>query len=143
MKNIIWSTGAGVVITRLAADALSADLAAAMQASGAAEVDWVPVAYDLAVTDEQLANVGDLRWVNGALALDPDGPLARAWAAHKVQAQTALDASDITMIRCVENGVTVPPAWATYRAALRAIVRAVSGDPTQPLPTRPAYPAGT
>lgn len=73
----------------------------------------------------------------------PPPSVEQRWAVHQFQAQAALDASDITMIRCVEHGVAVPAEWATYRGALRAIVRATSGDPTQPLPSRPAYPAGT
>lgn len=77
------------------------------------------------------------------LADQPPPPASQLWGQHQAQAQGALDASDITMIRCVEHGVTVPAEWASYRGALRAIVRAASGDPTQPLPSRPAYPAGT
>lgn len=65
------------------------------------------------------------------------------WPAYQQQAQAALDKSDVTILRCTENGVAVPSTWATYRAALRAIVRATIGDATQPLPTRPAYPSGT
>lgn len=68
---------------------------------------------------------------------------AAAWAIYQASAKAALDASDITMLRCYENSVTPPAGWATYRKALRAIVSAASGDPTKPLPTRPAYPAGT
>lgn len=54
------------------------------------------------------------------------------------QAQAALDASDRTLLRCVETGVTVPPAWTAYRAALRAVVQGGG-----PLPVRPEYPMGT
>lgn len=68
---------------------------------------------------------------------------AQLWAAHQAAAQTALDKSDITIGRCYENAVAVPAEWKAYRTALRAIVAASTGDPTQPLPTRPAYPAGT
>ena|ERR1019366_4339451 len=57
------------------------------------------------------------------------------------QARIALDESDITMLRCVENLVQVPPAWATYRAALRAITNDTS-QATE-MPTRPPYPQGT
>lgn len=66
-----------------------------------------------------------------------------AWASYQAQAQAALTESDKTILRCYENGVVVPAAWATYRKALRAIVAAATGDATQPLPTRPAYPSGT
>lgn len=81
-----------------------------------------------------------LAWVaSGNTALSADAPPALPL---KSQAQTALDASEITMIRCVENSVTVPAAWATYRKALRAILNGTDTTSTS-LPTRPAYPAGT
>lgn len=79
----------------------------------------------------------------GALSSAPGPSAAQQWAEYRQQAQAALDSSDITILRCVENNVSVPETWASYRVALRAIVRATSGDPTAPLPTRPAYPAGT
>lgn len=78
------------------------------------------------------------------VAVDPPPPsAAQLWAEHQAQAQAALDKSDTTILRCIEHSVAVPADWVSYRAALRAIVSATSGDPTQPLPTRPAYPAGT
>ena len=82
--------------------------------------------------------------VNGKIAiiLNPEND-AILWAAYKSQAQAALDASDITALRCVKAGVAFPSEWLTYVTALRAIVKASTGDPTQPLPTRPAYPANT
>lgn len=73
-------------------------------------------------------------------AHDPAKP---SWGAYQQQAKAALCESDITMLRCVENGVTIPAAWQTYRKALRSIIGAASGDATQPLPPKPAYPAGT
>jgi hypothetical protein len=67
---------------------------------------------------------------------------ACATVALKGQAQAALDKSDVTLLRCTENGVAVPMAWTTYRHALRAIVN--GGDTTSvALPAIPAYPAGT
>jgi hypothetical protein len=56
-------------------------------------------------------------------------------------ARGALTASDLTVLRCVENGITVPAAWATYRKALRAIVDNPASATV--LPTAPAYPSGT
>ncbi|OPY03780.1 MAG: hypothetical protein A4E60_00077 [Syntrophorhabdus sp. PtaB.Bin047] len=66
---------------------------------------------------------------------------ARAAAALKILAQEALDRSDITILRCYENAVTVPAAWQTYRTELRAIVSGTS--PATELPARPEYPEGT
>lgn len=68
---------------------------------------------------------------------------AQLWTGYQAQAQAALAESDKTILRCYENAVAVPAAWTTYRNALRAIISATSGDPTQLLPVRPAYPSGT
>lgn len=112
------------------------------------------VTNTLAITDAQWQTcIGTPGYTvkNGALVA-PIPPTAAqvaaqqtavAWSVYQAQAKTALDASDLTILRCYENGVTVPAAWATYRKALRAIVGAASGDATQPLPTKPAYPSGT
>lgn len=68
---------------------------------------------------------------------------AKLWADYQSKALSALDKSDVTMIRCIEKGVAVPAAWGIYRGALRAIISAASGDALVVLPARPAYPAGT
>ncbi len=58
-----------------------------------------------------------------------------------------LDKSDKTVLRCIENSVTIPPAWVTYRKALRTIIASAGGVSdvivTDPLPTPPSYPSGT
>ncbi|MBR7998257.1 hypothetical protein [Burkholderia vietnamiensis] len=68
---------------------------------------------------------------------------AEDWLAYQASAKLALDQSDVTILRCYENAVPVPPAWTAYRKALRAIIIASSGDATQPMPDRPVYPTGT
>lgn len=86
------------------------------------------------------------RWAvsNGALVpYTPPAPsAAQLFAALQADASAALAESDRTVLRCYENSVAVPAAWATYRAALRAIVNGTNATATA-LPTRPAYPAGT
>lgn len=82
-----------------------------------------------------------LDWVKGGGVAtqfqEPDTSKAKLQAA----AQTALDSSDVTLMRCYEAAVLLPQAWKDYRVALRAIV---SGKSTATeLPARPAYPAGT
>ncbi|WP_157646650.1 hypothetical protein [Burkholderia ubonensis] len=86
-----------------------------------------------------------LAWVGAGNAPVPASmpTTAQLWQAHQTLAMAALIDSDRTVLRCYENGVPMPAEWSAYRKALRAIVGAASGDPTQPLPTRPAYPAGT
>ena len=59
----------------------------------------------------------------------------------KESAQVALTKSDITILRCYENAVSVPASWHTYRDDLRAIVSGTSA--VTELPTRPDYPSGT
>lgn len=68
---------------------------------------------------------------------------ASEWEKYRAEAKAALDKSDITILRCAENNIAVPANWATYRAELRAIISAQSGDANQALPTRPAYPEGS
>ncbi len=68
----------------------------------------------------------------------PTAPPAPALAPA---AKAALDASDITIIRCFEHGVAVPAEWIAYRAALRPIAAGTST--ATELPAMPAYPSGT
>jgi len=98
-----------------------------------------------ALLDAQAAGQRIVPGPGGApVAADQEPPSPeQLWAAYQLQAKGALDESDITVLRCYEHAVVVPAEWSTYRAALRAIVSASSGDPTAPLPTKPAYPAGT
>lgn len=71
----------------------------------------------------------------------PNFTIGYSWRNIQDQAQVLLDASDITFSRALEAGVTWPQTWKDFRTALRAIISAPNGDPTQPLPARPAaYP---
>lgn len=68
---------------------------------------------------------------------------AQRWAKVQSSARSAMDASDMTALRCFKAGVPFPAEWIAYVNQLRAIVRAQTGDPDLPLPEKPAYPAGT
>lgn len=55
------------------------------------------------------------------------------------EARSLLQASDVTVLRCVEAGVAVPAELTAYRRALRDVVDGRSNA----LPERPAYPVGS
>lgn len=85
--------------------------------------DWKPA------TDDEIKEV--------------QNPPADAWKIYQFNAKNLLDKSDMTVLRCVENGIPVPADWAIYRKALRAILSAQTGDPSKELPTCPGYPSGS
>lgn len=109
--------------------------------TGALTYPNLPIAADLLVMTQAQWNARLTgRWAvaDGALvAYTPPAPIADT----RLAAQTALTASDVTVIRCYEHGVAVPAAWTAYRTALRSIVGGTAS--TTPLPVKPAYPAGT
>lgn len=82
-------------------------------------------------------------WVAAGNTPDPaqttDEITAAQVAQLSAQAQDALSKSDVTMLRCIEHGITIPTAWVTYRAQLRQVV---AGTLTT-LPTQPSYPSGS
>lgn len=86
-------------------------------------------------------------WLAEGNAVEPiettDEISARMWQVRQVEAQAALTKSDVTILRCIENAVAVPSEWATYRATLRDIIKATSGDASKPMPQQPSYPKGT
>jgi hypothetical protein len=87
--------------------------------------------------------IPQLGWVySGGSFSEPSAP-SLTWQQYQGQAKSALSESDLTLLRCFENSIAIPAAWSTYRKVLRSIGSATSGDPTQPLPTKPPYPAGT
>ncbi len=70
-------------------------------------------------------------------------PAPELWLQYQARARDALTASDVSVLRCVEAGVAVPPPWIAYRKALRGIISASTGDPLSDLPIQPEYPEGT
>ncbi len=82
-----------------------------------------------------------IAWVNaGNKPADQPAPaLTNAQLLNMAQAQTLLDKSDVTLIRCFEHGVAVPQAWIDWRASLRPIAKTGTGT----ISAAPAYPAGT
>lgn len=70
-------------------------------------------------------------------------PIALAKSLELISvAKTVLTMTDTTLLRCLENGVTVPVEWTNYRKALRAISSGADKTSTA-LPVRPAYPVGS
>lgn len=69
---------------------------------------------------------------------------AIAWLDYQADAQAILDFNDGVATRCVKAGVAYPAEWLAQDVAARAIIRAMTGDPTKALPARPAtFPTGT
>lgn len=62
---------------------------------------------------------------------------------YRVAALAALAATDDVAMRCFKANVPFPEAWRVYVKTLRDLARDATRDPTQPLPSRPAYPSGT
>lgn len=96
---------------------------------------------DLSVIDATAAADVRVGWLFQGGALVAPTPAPRQWSDQVAQARALLQASDVTILRCFEASIAVPPSWVAYRAALRAIVSAPTGDPSAALPVRPAFPA--
>lgn len=88
----------------------------------------------------------------------PEATPINDWLSYQSQARVALDKTSVTMERIVEGVALGTCAFTNadvvnfmnVRQQLRAILRASSGDPTQPLPALPVdkkgnsiYPVGT
>ena len=107
----------------------------------------------VSITQEEFSKLMDLRAKGKIIvcnqsgypiAVDPPGPTAKElWDAYRMDAQSLLNQSDITILRCAEHGIPIPPEWKEYRAKLRSIVSAPSEDPSLRIPKRPKYPEGT
>lgn len=96
-----------------------------------------PEGYKLVQSDT--AGIGaayvDGTFTNPVLPLEP-----MAWPSYQNEARFFLDKSDVQVLRAYEAGTSVGADWIAYRAALRAVISAASGDTSQPLPVAPAYP---
>lgn len=93
---------------------------------------------------------GSVTVVGGLLVITPVDPAAIATAQHKAalaqyraNIQSLLDKSDMVCLRCYKKGLPFPADWVEWDNYLRSEIRNDSADPTQPLPTKPAYPANT
>lgn len=74
------------------------------------------------------------------VAIEPPPPTAEELAVmNKAAAAIALADSDITVLRCYENGVKVPADIVSYRKTLRSIVK---GETTDTVPEKPKAPKG-
>lgn len=100
------------------------------------------------VTDEQYEMLLEANALHGKLIeINQEGiPVAvdrvesenEKKAKLKGKARHELSKSDITIMRCVENNVSIPPEWKNYRDSLRDIVSGRSDQ--NDLPLRPADP---
>lgn len=101
-----------------------------------AEMVWVDI------TDAKPVRPAE-RWTAvqtaGGWSFSAPAALALTWQQYQGEAQAALEASDRSVMRAIEQGITISSEWRTYRTELRAIVGATTGDATKPLPVRPAY----
>jgi hypothetical protein len=115
------------------------------------KVHWIFTAAQMASWNDKQATVVDITsitpepevgWTySGGAFAAPSAPVL-SWTQYRLLAQQALHKSDVTVLRCVESGVSVPAAWKAYREALRAIVAAPNGT-VETLPPAPAFPKGT
>ncbi|MFM0306286.1 hypothetical protein P0D71_00630 [Paraburkholderia sp. RL17-383-BIF-A] len=79
---------------------------------------------------------GDPCWVDA-----PAPTSAQLWADVQADAKSALEASDVIVLRCYESGIPLPQEWAAYRKVLRTIVNSTVMDASQKLPSKPASPS--
>jgi hypothetical protein len=92
---------------------------------------------------QQFVN-GVFQYVDIPREPEPASPTAaELWTTYQAEAKAAFAESDLVATRCFKAGVPYPTEWQAYDNSLRGIVRATAGDPTEPFPARPEYPAGT
>lgn len=90
------------------------------------------------MADGQLVPLTDAERAAQPPAHAPARKAALAWRNLQAKARAELDATDYWIIKASETGAPVHPDRLAYRAALRAIASAETGDPSQPFPVRPA-----
>lgn len=68
----------------------------------------------------------------------------KTWAVHQADAKSELAKSDLVAMRCWKACAEYPASWLARDVALRAIVSALTGDPSStPIPDAPAFHTGT
>lgn len=96
-----------------------------------------------AVLREALTQRCNIALIDGEWRITPRTiPAAELWAPHAAAARDALDASDRVVLRCSEACMLVPDDWREYRAKLREIASAKSGE-IEALPAAPPFPSGS
>jgi len=105
--------------------------------------DWRGHVYWTADRSKHVITKVDIEPPADALDEDP-GPTeaeiqAKAAEELKAEAQAWLTKSDVTVGRCYEDGIPVPPEWKAFRAHLRTIRSTGQGTIDQP-PAPPITP---
>ncbi|WP_286079767.1 hypothetical protein [Pseudomonas sp. 29] len=67
----------------------------------------------------------------------------RLWRVRQQDALVALVATDTVALRCFKAGAPYPQDWNEYTWALRNILSADDGNPSEPFPVKPDYPENT
>lgn len=93
-----------------------------------------PMAPDYAAQWQQVPNEVDQHWREDGEQIIPPPP--EKDYSLLLNAQSALAASDVTLLRAFEEEKTIPKEWVTYRQELRKVIRGES----KTLPNRPPYP---
>lgn len=111
-----------------------------------------PEGCSVTITDEDRSTISDAMSQGAVLKSDNDGtPYTEAYTKTKGdilrekqnKAKSALDKSDVTILRCLERGIIVPTSWIDYRVNLREIVSEIDEEAEITLPNQPDYPEGS
>ncbi len=98
------------------------------------DIMWVDVTNIAGVAEGYLYKDG---------LFSPPQSVGITWQQFQQEAMSELNKSDITVLRCYEDSISVPKEWKDYRKSLREIVSSADGDPMQLFPVKPASPQGS